>query len=50
MTDEQKIIKNFRTMNAQAKAHYLGLGVRMAKRFPELPAVFLRLVSSKLVK
>ena len=50
MTDEQKILNNYRAMNAQAKAHYLALGDRMASKFPQLPVAFLRLVVSKLIK
>ncbi len=50
MTDEQKILNNFQKMNAQAKAHYLALGEKLAGKFSELPPVLLRLVSSKLVK
>lgn len=46
MTDEQKVLKNYRSMNAQAKAHYLALGDRLAAKFPMLPASFLRLVSN----
>lgn len=46
MTDEQKILKNFQGMNAQARAHYLALGDRLAAKFPALPAPFLRLVGN----
>lgn len=50
MTDEQKLIKNFRAMNEQAKAHYLALGDKLSAKFPALPPTFLRLVGGKLVK
>lgn len=50
MSDEQKVLDNYRAMNQQAKAHYLALGERMAFKFPELPATLLRLVVGKLVK